>query len=140
MQANSNRQQEAIKCLLVINGGECKQGQGIVALQPWFNIHWYGEEKKKGLHAIQLYHTSFFFLSIQHCLHTTKWKIWNNLSTNGITVEKSTCYDFHNRLWDEKKNVSHHLVQYNFFHLFIKFIWMGEQLLPQIWESVTKCF
>lgn len=61
MQANSNRQQEAIKCLLVINGGECKQGQGIVALQPWFNIHWYGEEKKKGLHAIQLYHTSFFF-------------------------------------------------------------------------------
>lgn len=62
------------------------------------------EKKKKGLACNTVIpHFLFFLLSIQHCLHTTKWKIWNNLSTNGITVEKSTCYDFHIRLWDGKK-------------------------------------
>lgn len=28
-----------LKCQLVVSGGECKQGQGIVALQPWLNIY-----------------------------------------------------------------------------------------------------
>lgn len=69
MQANSNRQQEAIKCLLVINGGECKQGQGIVALQPWFNIHWYGEEKKRA--CMQYSYTTLpFFSSFDTALST----------------------------------------------------------------------
>lgn len=34
-QAILNKQQEeGFKCFLVVSGGECKHGQGIVALQP----------------------------------------------------------------------------------------------------------
>lgn len=45
MQAILNKQQEqGLKCLLGVIRGECKQGQGIVAVQPWLNIHGRGNK------------------------------------------------------------------------------------------------